>query len=189
MRSKTKTVNSFVANYIHFLDGQICHFIIEQMNKFANCTSLGTIHDCFYIKPRNAQELQCVYKAGLVMGIYINELNYATWILHIMQFYNIPTEQHQPILNYINRLEQIILSFRKEKRTYVMSVSEYKHCFLDNEVLITAIQLIQQRAKSQTNVILQIILNFLKKRSLDNYEVILQNVSLVKKCALFPDNE
>lgn len=38
---------------------------------------IATIHDCFYIKPEYKKELQCVYKAGLVMGIFIYELNVA----------------------------------------------------------------------------------------------------------------
>lgn len=49
IQSKNKTVNAFVANFVHFIDGQICNFVIEQ---FVNLkyTHIATIHDCFYIK-------------------------------------------------------------------------------------------------------------------------------------------
>nr|ATP01456.1 hypothetical protein [Ulva flexuosa] len=49
IRSKNKSVNAFVANFVHFIDGQICNFVIEQFG-ILQYTNIATIHDCFYVK-------------------------------------------------------------------------------------------------------------------------------------------
>lgn len=49
-KSKTKAVVVLVANYVHFLDALICHYVIDNLSADL---PVGTIHDSFYIKPTN----------------------------------------------------------------------------------------------------------------------------------------
>ena len=184
IQSKNKTVTAFVANFVHFIDGQICHFIIEQFG-ILKYTDIATIHDCFYVKPEHKKELQCIYKAGLVMGIFIYELNLAMWIYTFMNHYKMsPTRE---LIEYIHNLENTILNMRKERRNYLRSVSDCnQYPIINNEILIAAIQLIQQNV-SLKNANLQTIVDFLKKRNLDSYKTILNK--LAGSSALFPDNE
>ena len=187
IQSKNKTVNAFVANFIHFIDGQICHFVIEQFINLGY-TNLGTIHDCFYIKPEHKKELQYIYKAGLVMGIFIYELNVAIWIQNFMKHYKIPVTQE--LLGYINHLENNISNLRKERRNYRLSLFDLnRYPIINNEILISAIELIQQNVNSKTKASLQTILDFLtqRKRNLVSYKIILNKIT--GGDALFPDNE
>jgi hypothetical protein len=79
---------------------------------------------------------------------------------------------------------------RKEKRNYLMSVSDYnRYPILKNEILIAAIELIQQNVNSKTKASLQIILDFLTERNLDNYHIILSRMGLKGAPALFADKE
>lgn len=184
IQSKNKTVNAFVANFVHFIDGQICHFVIEQFG-ILGYNDIATIHDCFYIKPKHKLELQCIYKAGLVMGIFIYELNLAIWIKNIMNHYKIPVTQE--LTDYINQLENIILNIRKERRNYPLSMWDFnRYPLINNEILIAAIELIQENIHSKTKANLETILYFLKERNLDSYEIILSKLQFGS--ALFPDN-
>lgn len=53
IKSKTKSVNAFVANYVHFLDATICHYIIEKTTE-NDSFQISTIHDSFFVKPKEA---------------------------------------------------------------------------------------------------------------------------------------
>ena len=83
LQSKTKTLNSFVANYVHFLDGVICHYISEELSK-AEDFSLGTIHDCFFIKPEKAEIVNNLYRKGLVIAVFTHQSNLLNWVLAII---------------------------------------------------------------------------------------------------------
>lgn len=102
-----------------------------------------------------------------------------------MNHYKIPVTQE--LLDYIHRLENTILNMRKERRNYLLSVSDFnQYAILNNEILIAAIQLIQQNVNSKTKASLQTILDFLTQRDLDSYETVLSK--LPGGSALFPDN-
>lgn len=81
---KAKTIYAFVANYIHFLDGVICHYIIKKLGQ-EGTLALGTIHDCFFIKPSQAEDLKKLYKEGLVLALIIHQYNLLHWFYDIMQ--------------------------------------------------------------------------------------------------------
>lgn len=70
IKSKTKTVNSFVANDVHFLDATMCHYIINAPlnNKNSNSFKLATIHDCFFIQPQNEQLINLTYRQALLFA-------------------------------------------------------------------------------------------------------------------------
>ena len=187
IRSKTKTVNAFVANFIHFIDGQICHFVVEQFI-LLGYTNIGTIHDCFYIKPEHKIELQCIYKAGLVMGVLIYELNLAKWADNLIKHHKMPIMQE--LLDYIHHLENAILRLRKERRNYQMALSDFKQShIINNEILIAAIGLIQQNGDSKTKTSLHNLLAFLKERDINNYTVILNKLTMKGGNALYSDNK
>ena len=84
LKAKTKTINAFVANYIHFLDGVICHYIIKKLEQ-ESVLALGTIHDCFFIKPSQAKDLKKLYKEGLVLALIVHQYNLLYWFYDIMQ--------------------------------------------------------------------------------------------------------
>jgi hypothetical protein len=79
IRSKRKTVSSFVANYIHYLDPIICQYVIEQFKK--NGDEIFTIHDCFNVKPQNKEKLQLIYKARLVLALLTTKYHYLQWFI------------------------------------------------------------------------------------------------------------
>jgi DNA-dependent RNA polymerase len=82
IRSKTKAVNAFVANYIHFLDASACHYVIEKL-KIKNTLNLGTIHDSFFIKPDSLNSLKNAYKEGLIKTHKIHIYNMVCWLYDI----------------------------------------------------------------------------------------------------------
>jgi len=66
--------NSVVANYyIHFLDGVICHYIIQKLEK-ESALALGTIHDCFFIK-FSSGGFKKLYKQGLLLALIVHQYN------------------------------------------------------------------------------------------------------------------
>lgn len=73
-KSKTKTINAFVTNYIHFLDGVICLYIITKLGQ-KGTLALGIIHDCFFIKPFQAKDLKKLYKERLVLALIVHQYN------------------------------------------------------------------------------------------------------------------
>lgn len=187
IRSKTKTVNGFVANFIHFIDGQICHFVIEQFCMLGY-TDIGTIHDCFYIKPERKKELQCIYKAGLVMGVLIYELNLVKWAESLINHYQMPVMQE--LLDYIHSLESAIMNLRKERRNYQMATSQFNtSSIINNKVLIASLGLIQQKVNNKAKAHLQTLLTFVEQRGLSHYTIILNRLNKAGGSALYSDNE
>ena len=99
-RSKTKTINAFVANYIHFLDGVICHYIIKRLEQ-EGTLELGTIHDCFFIKPSQAETLKKLYKGGLVMAGIVHQYNLLYWLHDIMEALQVKEVSSVEMLEWI----------------------------------------------------------------------------------------
>jgi hypothetical protein len=80
LKSKTKSIIALVANYVHFLDALICHNVIDGLN--AN-VPIGTIHDSFFVKPKNLVELKERYKKGLRLAQKTHVYNLFNWLLVI----------------------------------------------------------------------------------------------------------
>jgi len=184
--SKRKTITAFVANYIHYLDGLVCQFIIEQFCS-KNTIYIGTIHDCFYIKPEYKAKLQQTYKAGLLMAVFVNQLNYTKWMYTIMQAFGVPPTKE--LEEHLKFLEVTIEKFRKQKYDYVMSLSEFRHShyLLTNDYLIAAAESVKQMTDAKTKANLNNIIDYLKSRT-NNYESIWNQLQR-KEGALFPDNK
>lgn len=86
--SRVKTVNSFVANYIHYLDGLICHYVIEKLAERKDF-ALATVHDCFYIRPSLGDVLNKTYKTykkGLLLASNTHLQNCKIWLRIILHF-------------------------------------------------------------------------------------------------------
>ena len=79
-KSKNKAITALVANYVHFLDALICHYIIDNLPAKA---PLGTIHDSFFVKPADIPKLKEKYKEGLILAQKTHVYNLFNW-LHII---------------------------------------------------------------------------------------------------------
>jgi hypothetical protein len=88
IKSNIKTINAFVANYIHFLDATMCHYIIKNLlpednyYKLANF-KLATIHDCFFIQPKNETVINDIYGQALICAYATHNSNLKHWIMDI----------------------------------------------------------------------------------------------------------
>ena len=82
IKSKTKAVNAFIANYVHFLDASVCHYVIDAL-AVDSTLNLGTIHDCFFIKPEKVDILKKAYKEGLIKAHRIHVYNMVCWLYDI----------------------------------------------------------------------------------------------------------
>lgn len=136
---------------------------------------IGTIYDCFYIKPEYKKELQDIYTAGLVLGIFVNELNFASRIIQLSKHFEVPIEDE--LLTYVYYQNGQIAFLRKERRNYTMATSECKGFSIRNDLLIKAINLINEKKPVPS---LGPILAFLKNRNSDNYEEIISAINGVK---------
>lgn len=91
IKSKTKTLNAFVANYVHFLDANICHYVIEKFSEKG--LPIGTIHDSFFVKPDNPmipdkfQFIRQAYCSGLITVGATHKVNLMIWLLKICNWY------------------------------------------------------------------------------------------------------
>ena len=90
LRSKRKATGAFVANYIHFffLDAFVCHSVLQD---YADPESeagprISSIHDSFFVPPKNAPHLQKIYKNGLKNLVRVHEYNMLNWCLQIFKF-------------------------------------------------------------------------------------------------------
>ena len=119
-KSKTKTINAFVANYVHFLDGVVCHYIIKKLGQ-EGALALGTIHDCFFVKPEKAEILKKVYKEGLVLALVVHQYNLLYWLHDIMQCFQVKEISSVEMLSSLQRtlknLEIFLVAFGKVKET------------------------------------------------------------------------
>nr|YP_010003138.1 hypothetical protein JXY92_mgp26 [Ulva torta]AZP40269.1 hypothetical protein [Ulva torta] len=87
IKSKTKSINAFVANYIHFIDASICHYVVDNFNN-KRTFKMGTIHDCFFIKPTEIPMLRDAYSNGLRWVYQIHIYNLLNWCYKICEYYN-----------------------------------------------------------------------------------------------------
>lgn len=94
IRCIRKEGTAIVANYIHFLDATICHYIIENFKH----RPLATVHDCFIISYSDKQLLLKLYRQGLVLcyKTHIRLLTIDLWrtIQNLEQRYDL-TKQKQ----------------------------------------------------------------------------------------------
>jgi hypothetical protein len=91
VRSKGKSRSSFIANYVHFLDGTICHFVTDRLSSPARGNvdfNLATIHDCFYTKPEEAGHINAYYRTGLVICIRVHHYNLLKWLSELVHHEN-----------------------------------------------------------------------------------------------------
>nr|YP_009560612.1 hypothetical protein [Ulva compressa]ATP01498.1 hypothetical protein [Ulva compressa] len=86
VKSKTKTVNSFIANYVHFLDATVCHYVVDNFLLNDNA-SIATIHDSFLIKPDQIEVLRQHYRQGLILAHKLHVYNMLYWLYEICAAY------------------------------------------------------------------------------------------------------
>lgn len=113
-KSRTKTINAFVANYVHFLDGVICHYIIKKLEQ-EGTLELGTIHDCFFIKPEKAEILKKVYKEGLVLALIVHQYNLLHWLHDIMESLQVKEISSVEMLLAIKRILKNLENFQAKQ--------------------------------------------------------------------------
>ena len=113
-KSRTKTINAFVANYVHFLDGVVCHYIIKQLEKDGTL-ALGTIHDCFFVKPEKAEILKKMYKKGLVLALVVHQYNLLHWLHDIMESLQVKEISSVETLLAIKRILKNLENFQAKQ--------------------------------------------------------------------------
>lgn len=82
VRSRHKTINSLVANYVHFLDATVCHYVLTRFSE--NKLSICTIHDSFYVHPSHKEFLRLTYAQGLPLAFITHYINLILWLEKIL---------------------------------------------------------------------------------------------------------
>lgn len=97
-KSKTKAIDTFAQNYIHFLEGVVCNYVIkkQQLDK-KNNFALGIIDNGFFIKPKLPKKkentLHQLYKEGLVMAFLTHEYNLLHWLYDLIKSMQVKDNQ------------------------------------------------------------------------------------------------
>ncbi len=126
VRSKTKSVNAFVANYIHFLDATVCHFVVETFEAHVAAKSwpleIATIHDSFFIKPEKAEDVKNQYRQALTYAIRLHIYNLFYWLHDICAMYKKTDEAaFEPL---VAELEAVVAN-NKGFETNLVHIPEY----------------------------------------------------------------
>lgn len=79
IKSRSKAVNSFVANYIHYLDALVCQHVIKRFATEHNF-QLATVHDCFFVPPEKTSAVNKFYREGLVLASVVHQYNLIIWL-------------------------------------------------------------------------------------------------------------
>lgn len=138
VKSKTKSVNAFVANYVHFLDGTICHYVVE--NTLQNKSfKIGTIHDSFLISPNEAENLREQYKQGLIFVHKLHVYNMLYWLYQILSVFQ---KKVKGLDELIGQLEKLL-----NKDNAFEIDPEYNFKCIPKEGIIKALKLIKIKAE------------------------------------------
>lgn len=78
IQSRRKNVTAFVANYVHFLDATVCHFVVDKFTAAGN--KIGTIHDSFFIPGQDFGRLNKLYRTGLALTCIVHQYNMLRWL-------------------------------------------------------------------------------------------------------------
>ena len=181
IKSRIKSVNSFVANYIHYLDGVVCHSVIESLSKKRG-VPLGTIHDCFYIKPENAELLNRQYKKGLVLAMNVHQYNTLIWLIKLMGNCGMATDETlSAYIDTLSRQTQDFSYLQKDESSLIISN------------LIKAHHQFAILTESQKSPILRAkmegLVDYLKESGIEGINEV-KSLILSDSCqSLFPDNK
>jgi hypothetical protein len=152
-----------------------------------SCYELGTIHDCFYIKPQYQNHLRYAYKADLLFAVVLNELNIMNWLHSICNYYNIQINESS--IQHTKRLITIITKLRRGKMTYQFALSEYSHAMIVcNDIITLAIKDIEAKVFSKVKNSLNKVKEYIEQREENNYSNIVHLMTLGGD-PLFPDNK
>lgn len=184
-KAKTKTINAFVANYIHFLDGVICHYIIKRLEK-SGILALGTIHDCFFIKPYQAEYLKKLYKEGLVLALIVHQYNLLYWFYDIMQSMQIKEFDYESFFRPQKEMLDILYILQRDEN--FVSMLE-KVNITDTDVLIESLRFFKDQETSlkiKTDWV-NIFENLKSNPSIDALNL-MEEILVDPTESLFPDN-
>lgn len=200
LRSKRKIVNAFVANFIHYLDSYICHQLIDEMMKEQK--PIGTIHDCFYVRPNDSFMVNKHYKYGLIKAMFISKFNFYKWVYALLyyQFVNdndVEEEKEfvlEKLADYMNYLITLIFEddFKMifNKDIDLEGNSWIYDCFFVNEETKNALHNLISKIKStKIKKKWYILLQFFNTFEKDSYfEIIKSLMTETDDFCIFPDN-
>lgn len=190
VKSKTKTINAFVANYIHFLDGVICHYIIKKLEQ-EGTFALGTVHDCFFIKPSKIEVLQRFYKEALVIAAITHYYNLLYWVFNIMRGVKKDKAcEDAETSSFMQQLQEFIGSdfeyfLLEEKNICIKNLGT-----VDSEYLIEYLESFKSDiAPLNKKAYWNDIIEYFKMCRYENARIFMDEVLSDESASLFPDNE
>lgn len=187
-KSKTKTINAFVANYVHFLDGVVCHYIIKHLEKDGTL-ALGTVHDCFFVKPEKAEILKNVYKEGLVLALVVHQYNLLHWLHDIMESLQVKEVSSVEMLLSIKRVLKNLENFVFTKETK-QNIDLGNVEISDSESVIIMLESVKSYVTPLKNkTYWDDIIQYFKVCKSEDAIKIMEEILLDDTESLFPDNK
>ena len=184
-KAKTKTINAFVANYVHSLDGVVCHYIIKKLSQ-EGALELGTIHDCFFVKPPQAEILKKLYKEGLVLALIVHHYNLLYWLHDIMECFQVKEISSVEMLSETRDILKNLEDFQRKENIIDLGNVE----IVDSENLITILESVKDYVTPLKNKAYwgDIIEYFKVCNSVDSFNI-MKEILAEDTESLFPDNK
>lgn len=121
IKHSRKAVTAFVANYVHYMDAFVCHFVIDQL-RINDTLELGTVHDSFFIKPSQKKKLTETYKLGLIKANQLHRYNMLHWLHSICTSYKPKDNSKLSIVETLKQLIQANGEFQTNNDAYVVKL-------------------------------------------------------------------